>query len=196
MTTDPTRDVMAALREATGPAHARLEAALGLLNDAPCRSRFVVFLERLLGFHASLEPALLHQQGCAAFFRPRQRVGLLEADLIALGHRRADLQALPRCAAAGTLAGSDAAATGALYVLEGSTLGGRVIARALAGASWLPQGGLRSFDPYGEHTGMHWRDFGTFARGMQAKTGAAPILRGAHACFALLTEWLRPAFRT
>ncbi|MBN8901315.1 MAG: biliverdin-producing heme oxygenase, partial [Rhodospirillales bacterium] len=124
MTTDPHHDVMEALRRGTAQAHARLEESLGLLDGVPSRSRFVTFLERLYGFHVSVEPALLDQQGCGSFFLARQRVGLLEADLIALGRSPDDVRALPRCPGAPALARSDGAATGTLYVLEGSTLGG------------------------------------------------------------------------
>lgn len=196
MTTDLATDIMVSLRHATAGPHTRLEQALGLLKGVPDRSRFIVFLERLYGFHSRLEPALLRQSACAAFFQPRQRLGLLESDLIALGCADSRLRALPHCAEAFGLVQSDAAATGIMYVLEGSTLGGHVINRSLAGLPWMPAEGLRSLDPHGAETGAQWRAFGAFARDMQARTGSEPILRGAETCFALLADWLRPAFRS
>ncbi len=53
---------------------------------------------------------------------------------------------------------SEAEALGALYVLEGATLGGRIIRRELAvrGASLT---GLEFLDPYGEAAGDRWRSF-------------------------------------
>lgn len=54
-----------------------------------------------------------------------------------------------------------AAALGALYVLEGASLGGRVIARHVADALALtPDTGLAFFCGYGDATGEMWRRFG------------------------------------
>lgn len=51
-----------------------------------------------------------------------------------------------------------AEALGILYVLEGSTLGGRIILRALA-ARGVDDPDLAFLDPYGSETGARWRGF-------------------------------------
>jgi len=51
-----------------------------------------------------------------------------------------------------------AEALGMLYVLEGSTLGGRIILRALAGRG-VDDPNLAFLDPYGAETGARWRGF-------------------------------------
>ncbi len=53
---------------------------------------------------------------------------------------------------------SRAEALGMLYVLEGSTLGGRVILRELAGRG-VDTGSLAFLDPYGKQAGDRWRGF-------------------------------------
>jgi heme oxygenase len=53
---------------------------------------------------------------------------------------------------------SQAEALGMLYVLEGSTLGGRFILRAIA-ARGIAESALSFLDPYGERTGAQWRSF-------------------------------------
>lgn len=54
--------------------------------------------------------------------------------------------------------GSAAEALGMLYVLEGSTLGGRVILNALA-ARGIEDHALSFLDAYGSDTGLRWREF-------------------------------------
>jgi heme oxygenase len=76
--------------------------------------------------------------------------------------------------------------------MEGATLGGQVIARVLADASWLPAGGLGFFTPYGPRTGAMWREFGDFARATAAVTGDEPVIDGALAWFDVIQAWLRP----
>lgn len=48
---------------------------------------------------------------------------------------------------------------GTHYVFEGSNNGSRYIARALRKSYELTDGGLRYFDPYGEHQGAYWKAF-------------------------------------
>ncbi len=63
-------------------------------------------------------------------------------------------------------AGSLAACVGILYVIEGASLGGRVIIRHVAPALGLSaEQGCRYFAGYGEQTGDRWkRTMGTMAR--------------------------------
>src|SRR5690606_31997691 len=124
------------LRGATQSSHQRLDAALDLATPLVEEARVVRLLERLHGFHAAWEPAL---EGLVpdAIRVPRLKTALLADDLVRLGVPAARLRSLPLCDAASGLCGSEAEAAGALYVLEGSTLGGRVITRALQDAPWL-----------------------------------------------------------
>jgi heme oxygenase (biliverdin-IX-beta and delta-forming) len=119
----------------------------------------------------------------------RSRLPHLRRDLLALGLAAAEVEALPRCEAAAGLARTPASTLGALYVVEGSTLGGQVIARALAGRPWVPAGGLIYFSPYGAETGRMWRT-------VQAALNAAPareqaqVVAGALEAFDVLHAWM------
>lgn len=174
---------MAFLRSETGEAHRRLEARLDLLRPPLERDRFVRVIGRLLGFHEVWEPA-------AGVGAERSRLPHLRRDLRALGLDEGAIAALPRCAAAAALAGTEEAVVGSSYVVEGSSLGGQVIARALAEVPWLPPGGLAAFDPYGARTGAMWRAFGAWceARGESLERGA--VAAAACATFAMLEDWL------
>ena len=179
------------LREATAPAHAELEAALALLEPPASRKHLANVLRRFHGFHRRWEPALADRLGDPGFTGPRQRLHLLADDLRRLGVTAAEVDALPVCPDAAALCGSLEGALGSLYVLEGSTLGGRVVARRLEGTEGWPIGGLRYFDPHGEHAGARWRE--TLARIETAGADAARVVEAAGHTFSRLRAWLAPA---
>ena len=176
------------LRAATRTAHEQLESALTLLEPPIPADRVVGVLERFYGFHAALEPAL----GAVLpepLLRPRLKLPLLEQDLQRLGIGRQRLSTLPVCSAASGLCESAADAAGALYVLEGSTLGGRIISRSLQACPWYPPQRLRYWDPYGSDTGRRWSETLAYLQSL-APTGSDAIIRSAIATFDLLLAWL------
>lgn len=186
----PRPDLMSSLRVETRHHHEALENALRLLEEPLCEQRFSRVLQRFFGFHQIFEPAVARHERLAAIFVPRSRVDVLRADLAVLGLSPAEIDALPLCRGAEKLAADAATALGALYVIEGSTLGGQIISRALAGASWPVAQRLRSFNPYGEETGSMWRDFRSFAGAMGEDYAHPEIICGAQLCFDELRGWL------
>lgn len=176
------------LRTETAAQHDALEAGLALLDRPLSRDRFLGVLKGFHGFHAVWEPAaaLSHY---AEFLTPRHRLAGVERDLRAMGLSDAEIAALPRCEAAADLAAKPAGVLGASYVLEGSSLGGAVITRALSGEAWLPKGGFAYFNPYGDQTGVRWRETRAFidreGGDLQDEVTAA-----AARTFDLLQDWL------
>jgi heme oxygenase len=147
------------LRRETADAHARTERHFAmLLGDAPTRVDYVRFLSAMWSFHAGIEPALDRVIGWAS----RRKVPAIEHDLRALG------EAIPhRTCAPPPLPDLDSA-LGAAYVVEGSTLGARVLHRHL-----VPRLGLeeaRFLSAYGERTIPMWR---AFASELAAREGDA-----------------------
>jgi heme oxygenase len=181
------------LRQATQTLHVTLEAGLGLLTPPIDRDRILILLERFHGFHAAWEPAaaLLADED---FLAPRRRAALAAADLALLGRTQAEIAALPLCAEAARFA-NGGEAWGSLYVMEGSTLGGKLIGRRLAGEDWFPPGGLRYFDPHGERTGAMWRETRERLADLSGTAHEQAVIDGARATFQRLHDWLRPAFR-
>lgn len=177
------------LRQASAGAHRRLEAALGLLDGPPSRARFESLVAAFRGFHAAWEPALGAVLADETLLAPRRRLPLIDADLATFGWDAPRIRALPACTAAAGLCDDAARAAGSLYVLEGSTLGGQVIARHVAGAPWCPPGGLRTFDPYGAEVGRRWREtLGWLAALPPARWPR--VLDGCLETFELLLHWL------
>ena len=183
-------DISARLRTETGEAHCRLEQVLALLSPPPSQARTRRALERFRGFHATWEPALQGRADMAAITHGRSRLTLLDGDLQRLGLTAAAIAALPACRAAAGLCSTPGAALGSLYVMEGSTLGGQVIARGLAGAPWLPGGGLSYFSPYGERTGRMWRELKTYLQTAADGGEGDAIVAGAVSSFGVLQAWL------
>lgn len=155
----------ARLRLQTRAAHDRIEANphfARLMAPNLTRPEYHALVARLFGHHAAAEAALA---ATAALLPARlglagrlRRTALLGADLIALGSTAAQIAALPRCPGLAMRQPEDA--WGVLYVLEGSSLGGQVIARHLAQHLQIGAGnGAAGMAPYGAETGALWRGF-------------------------------------
>ena len=114
-------------------------------------------LARLHAFHAAWEPHVAAPLADPAFFDPRRRLARLADDLRHLGLSPPALPppALPALA-------TEAAALGSMYVVEGSTLGGRLIARHVADTLQLrPDAGLSYYHGHGAGSGRAWQTFCT-----------------------------------
>lgn len=126
------QNLAARLRSGTADLHAAVEKAAGLPSSVRNRGDYSALLTRLLRFHVSAESAL----GNGAWSRRwaalgidltrHRRSALLVDDLTAMG------EYAPRLVKPTPLSVSTfPAALGCLYVVEGSALGGRVIAPAI-----------------------------------------------------------------
>jgi heme oxygenase len=154
-------DLRFRLRAATQPVHARVERQLDRRGRLTSIEAYTSLLQDLLSLHRPIESALaaLDPEALGIDFGARRKTGWLIADLIDLGHAPASLDRLPDCAAAPAPASTEAA-FGALYVLEGSSLGGQVILRRVGPALGVgPAWAGRYFNGYGEATGAMWRVF-------------------------------------
>jgi heme oxygenase len=148
------------LKEETKVCHEALERGLNLSHP----DFDVVALQRLLtrfyGFYAAWEPQVtaVIEHKLPEFYTPRKKLGLLAADLSALG---CDTQAQTRLPIALGLPNysSFSSALGSLYVMEGSTLGGKFIARHIE--TTLPlqrEKGYSYFLSYGDQVGSMWKE--------------------------------------
>lgn len=150
---------------------------------------------RFYGVHAVLEPEMGRHLD-PALLAGRQKLSLLIEDLQTLGMSAGEIPALPTCTALNEVVDTADGALGALYVLEGSTLGGKVITRLLRQSPVWPIKGIRYFDPYGSETGQMWRSFKIYLSSIGEADRQDRIVCGAKATFSLMEGWLRPAFPT
>ena len=158
------------LRAETRPEHEATEATVPLMAAGLTRAVYSDTLRRMYAvvrgweiWAAAHAPAPYRE-----LLARRQRAQLAEADLAffeqpLLGKQHVDVPAL---LTAELLEGDDARPLsparflGAMYVVEGSTLGGQYIAKHVEERFGLREGkGNSYFRGYGEHTGSMWRSF-------------------------------------
>ncbi|NUO51709.1 MAG: biliverdin-producing heme oxygenase, partial [Polyangiaceae bacterium] len=140
------------LRNETRAEHRAIEATVELLDPFGSTARYRSLLEKTLGFYEPVEKALYRFEG-------RDKTGALIRDLRFLGVVPERIAALPRTT--WQPAGSLAALYGCAYVLEGATLGGRVLLRrAKERLGLTPDAGAAFYFGYGDKTREMWTRFG------------------------------------
>ncbi|MBL8553588.1 MAG: biliverdin-producing heme oxygenase [Phenylobacterium sp.] len=163
------------LRDATHAHHARLETRIDILNRIATPEGRRELVARFHALHTAAEqalaPFLVGVDGLD--FDARRRSGRLAGDL-------ADLGAAPREPSAPIVVGGVGEALGLMYVLEGSTLGGRVIRKQVESCGG-DMHGLSFLDPYGAEVGDRWR---AFLGVIEAEADVAGLVAGAVAGFA------------
>ncbi len=176
------------LRTATRQTHQALEGVLGLLDEHLDLSAYTEVLRRLYGFWIGWEPQVAALIKDYSLVHPRRRLHLLAADLTALGFSREALDALPHCPLVDI--SSRAEAIGSLYVMEGSTLGGKLIGRNLERClDPAGQAACTYFTGYGLQTGPMWKAFLIELASVPGDHAEAAA-RGATATFDRLGWWL------
>jgi heme oxygenase len=147
-------------------------AAAGAIRIADYRR----LLARVYGFHRPFELAAREagaSSGLEFDIQERARSPALVADLNSLGLGSDAIARLPLWVPRASFACAGSV-LGALYVLEGSTLGGVQIARALRGVVGDDSGdGRRFFLGRGDRQGAMWRDFLERLEGLAEDQGQA-----------------------
>lgn len=174
------------LRTETDPQHRSLEAGLGFDLHDPSQGLAMAMLRGFYGVLRPLEPAMMALVPPA--LADRGKLALLRRDLLALGMNGAEIDAIPSPAAP-WLPQTRPEALGALYVMEGSTLGGKLIVKALRRLPDWPLAAQSYFDPYGAETGARWQTFKLHLNSTAPQDGDA-VVEAAKRTFALLEQWM------
>ncbi len=185
--------VLQDLRAGTAELHIALEKRLPFFSDTLDKHAFVRLMQAYYGFYLPLENALQNSGSIPGDFdlQPRLKAPTLRADLQALGMDAEALQSLPQCEQLPVI-DSGATCLGALYVLEGATLGGQILRREIATRLGLEaDNGAAFLDIYGAATGRRWRDFIEYlsSRPMSAEERAA-VVGAAQSTFSCFEHWL------
>lgn len=185
-----------ALRQATSAAHERLHhlpAFAALQSGSIGRTAYADLLRQVFVFHRAVEQVLAEAPSLAPFgidIAARRRSALVVEDLAFLGAPAAPLRSPPALA----VLPRAAAALGCLYVTEGSTLGGRELARRLD--HLLPQGsadGRRFLLGHGPNHGAMWREFcAALELCGDTPERRAEMTAAALAAFAVFGDWFGP----
>jgi heme oxygenase len=178
--------ILARLKSETARLHARAEELMPTLDELVVADHYAACVRSMHGFHAAWEPAIWATPGVAdviAEARERRKLPLLAADLAAL-------RLTPALPARFDAELTCATALGALYVLEGASLGGQVIARHLRSNVRGDTPSMRYFTSYGERTGAMWKSFGSALSGWSVTAALDDaVVAGAIDCFEALVTW-------
>lgn len=188
-------DVHNCLKTGTKELHRDAEQSplLGRLFAADFRQEdYANYLLRTFLFLHPLEAALGAHFPSADLpdFPRRLKSAALVRDLHALEvqglHQRAMCEALPPLSQASE-------AFGAMYVVEGSTLGGAVLHKHLSRYEFLPKDSFNYLNVYSGARAGNWR---TFLAALEKKAGEDPeypaqMLASARKTFQLMTAWFR-----
>lgn len=152
----PTMGLRADLAASTRRAHEALERFIGL-GAAPSVERYGWYLRAMHAVVAAAERAMAADARLEPYglrLAQRRKLAWIEADLRALGLRPLEAAVAPE------IPHDVPARIGWAYVLEGSTLGGRVLLEAVTRSSGLaPRDATRFLQGYGERTAAMWREF-------------------------------------
>jgi heme oxygenase len=189
----PQLPIGARLKTETMAAHQSLEAHPRLLplgEGTLTRAGYGAVLQRFLPFWEAVEAAAYGRADVAEILPDMHERVLspkIAADLAALEMGRLPVPA-PRVDWVTDLP----SAMGTIYVLEGSTLGGRVIIKRVMDQLGLtPENGAAYYHGYGADTGTKWKAFQTAIHSREWTAAEADaIVAAANATFAALQDWM------
>lgn len=187
---------MQRLKQQTQPYHEALEQKMDWQRIASSEQAYRRLLQQFYGFYLPLEMHLerLPWSNLLFDFEARRKTPLLAQDLQFLGDTPASLASLPLCCDLPEV-DNVPQAWGCLYVLEGSTLGGKIILRSLRRLLNINEiEGGSFFDSYGSEVGPMWHAFGqavnTYTAGQSNSEGV--LIAAACNTFQKIDQWLWP----
>ncbi len=148
----------ARLRLETEHEHRLLENQLDLLRPGLTAAEYCRLLERFFGFYAPWEQQIdpLIERWLPEFSVERRKTPKLAADLQYFGVAMDRIELRE----ARAMYPNAASLLGALYVSEGSTLGGQIVAKRVKEILNLEAAsGYSFFSSYGREVGQKWREF-------------------------------------
>jgi heme oxygenase len=187
--------IMAKLRLETSRAHVSIEQSppmRAMFGEGYSIQSYRLLLSRLLRFYQPLETRIFDglPAHIATKVEHRRKAPWLEADLSALGVQASHEESDGSVVQLDTLE----ARMGALYVLEGATLGGLLIRKHLLGQFGAAAASSMNFySGYGKRANAEWQAFGSLLSGLFDRAGSAAqrqVVSGANATFSALERWL------
>jgi heme oxygenase len=182
------------LRRATAETHQaveRLPLMTRLTSPTVTREDYLDYLNALADVYAALEDSLLDalDEEIRNDLGVRRKLPAILEDLTEQGQPRVP-RASPQLAPSGA-----AGALGGLYVLEGATLGGRVIAKHLRRCLGPALGPAGFLDFHGEQSSAVWKRFASILDSVpaHARMDPAEVVSGACATFDVVHRMLDDA---
>ncbi|QRM29796.1 biliverdin-producing heme oxygenase [Microvirga sp. VF16] len=178
------------LKIETRAAHDRIEAAIDLDRRISSRDAYRDLLIRFYGFHEAWESEALEAAPDRTFFQSRCKAQLLARDIEALGLTSDEIIQLPQGRPLMPLRAPEAV-LGSMYVVEGSTLGGAIIAREVERKLGLnAETGCAYFRSYGRDIAAMWKSFGAVLLEASSPETDDLIVASAQQTFDVMHDWL------
>ena len=177
------------LKEATKTAHQQLEKKLiGNIKAIRTTQDYAGLLSLFYSFFGGMEKGI--EQHIDARFLPdypqRRKAVALAEDIQALNINlplTADISDTPSIS-------NHLQAMGALYVMEGSTLGGKIISKIIRQQLGLPEGfAMTFFDGYGADTDAMWQTFKAAVDQPLPPQEEAIVVQAANETFIRFRQW-------
>ncbi|OKS88934.1 biliverdin-producing heme oxygenase [Mucilaginibacter polytrichastri] len=175
------------LKDQTLAYHQQLEKKLvGQIKGLTSQADYLQLLQLFYGYFGGLEDRinLFINQEQMPDHAQRRKTEAIADDIIALGGQpvaKATGNELPEI-------NSAEQAFGALYVIEGSTLGGSIIGKMISGKLGLNTG-LSFFNSYGENTHQMWASFKNILNNQPSDTEQT-ITEAANSTFLKFKNWI------
>lgn len=187
------------IKELTAPFHEELETtpiAIRLASGTIGRDEYGLYLERIAVLHHTLEPLFSTMNEWKKYgIDPiqRSRLHLLDNDLSALGKVIPNKRNIKQL----DIPLNFATAVGMMYVLEGSTMGGRILTQKLSyivGSNGIPC--TSYFRAYGDDTMKMWAEFCQFLDqfGTENPKLVSQVILGACAMFLMIKKEMHELF--
>lgn len=183
------------LRTATAAHHEAVEASIPLMQMDLDQATYITVLLRMHAFVVTWEH--FSEERASGWIRDalqvRSRRHLLEADLRSLGAKIVMPDVRPWMP---SIVGNSGL-LGAMYVMEGSKLGGQIIARHVRAVLNLHQNeGILYFLGHGDQTGLMWSQFLGFLRTEIPDGEAQEAISSAQQMFASFGECMRQSLES
>lgn len=177
------------LKKATKQNHQQLEKLMvARLRSISSRSEYVKLLQIFYSYFGGLEDKINEYIGEDQLpdFKERRKTESIANDIKSMSGlipQKAKEHDLPIIA-------NHLHALGALYVIEGSTLGGKIISKMMTKQLGLEdKGGLSFFNSYGDDTERMWSTFREILNRFQASSDTEPIIHSANDTFLKFSTW-------
>lgn len=158
---NPTENILTQLRTHTDTLHSELEQtplSLALLDAEVSSQNYVAYLQKMRGivdfYEVNVFPVLANT---LTDLSEREKLAFIDKDLAYFSVNTKDIPVFQNLEAQNPTIGY---ALGCMYVMEGSTLGGKVILKHVSKTLGIvPDEGGTYFSGYGEQTGHYWKTF-------------------------------------
>jgi heme oxygenase len=174
------------LKDSTHPSHQALEKKMvSMIKKIQTRQDYVKFLKLMYGYYSALEKRVQDYVSEPEIGKRRKAQRLLE-DISCF-----ETTATPDLCKELPPISSHAEALGAMYVLEGSTMGGKIIARMIEGQAGINgPSGFSFFNGYGDDNGKMWEDFKSLLNRPFDELEKLNLILTANRTFITFSNWI------